>query len=298
VATARTTEVATARGSAIMNVPSGEWNKEKCLVAKGISLNEFDREGLECSKGQASRQQLLSETLYGTLPSVHEASLKKHLSVCLVSAHPLVLGQFRQALLASRYHLQERTLEAIVTRDASKSVVPRASIYVIDSEKPRAILELLISRIMERFPRAKFLLMGDKFKERNTFPLLRIGVKGVVRYEDLHKDLPKALQAVGSGGFWVPRSLLSSFVDSVIAKSGFPKTSSTAAHLSPRENEIISHLLANLSNKEIASKLNISERTVKFHVSNLLEKFNVKRRSDLILLHYQHLMTPKMLGKG
>lgn len=46
-------------------------------------------------------------------------------------------------------------------------------------------------------------------------------------------------------------------------------------------------MLENLSNKEIACKLNISERTVKFRVSNLLAKFGVRRRADLILLCYQ-----------
>jgi hypothetical protein len=46
-------------------------------------------------------------------------------------------------------------------------------------------------------------------------------------------------------------------------------------------------LLENLANKEIANKLNISERTVKFHVSNLLAKYKVQRRADLILLSYQ-----------
>ena len=43
-------------------------------------------------------------------------------------------------------------------------------------------------------------------------------------------------------------------------------------------------LLGHLSNKEIAEKLGLTERTVKFHVSNLLVKHDVKRRADLILL--------------
>ena len=60
--------------------------------------------------------------------------------------------------------------------------------------------------------------------------------------------------------------------------------------LSRREQEVLDSLLENLSNKEIASKLNIAERTVKFHVSNLLSKFGVRRRADLILLTFQRRM--------
>jgi Bacterial regulatory proteins, luxR family len=48
----------------------------------------------------------------------------------------------------------------------------------------------------------------------------------------------------------------------------------------------------NLVNKEIGSRLNISERTVKFHVSNILSKFGVRRRADLILLCYQKRSLP------
>ena len=53
-------------------------------------------------------------------------------------------------------------------------------------------------------------------------------------------------------------------------------------HLSPRKKEILKCILQSLSNKEIASQLNISVRTVKFHVSLLFEKFNVGNRFDLI----------------
>ena len=50
---------------------------------------------------------------------------------------------------------------------------------------------------------------------------------------------------------------------------------------------VLNGLLENLANKEVADRLHISERTVKFHVSNLLAKFGVRRRADLILLCFQ-----------
>lgn len=53
--------------------------------------------------------------------------------------------------------------------------------------------------------------------------------------------------------------------------------------LSRRQNEVLAAIAQNLSNKEIAAKLNVSVRTVKFHVSTLLEKFEVRGRVDLMI---------------
>ena len=55
----------------------------------------------------------------------------------------------------------------------------------------------------------------------------------------------------------------------------------TGVRLSPREREVLECVLMNKSNKEIGSQLNICERTVKFHVSALLAKFNVRDRAGL-----------------
>ena len=53
------------------------------------------------------------------------------------------------------------------------------------------------------------------------------------------------------------------------------------ASLSPRQKEILHSVLCNRANKEIASKLNITVRTVKFHISSLLSKFGVENRTEL-----------------
>lgn len=53
------------------------------------------------------------------------------------------------------------------------------------------------------------------------------------------------------------------------------------ASLSPRQREVLHSVINNRANKEIASKLNITVRTVKFHISTLLSKFGVDSRSEL-----------------
>jgi DNA-binding CsgD family transcriptional regulator len=62
---------------------------------------------------------------------------------------------------------------------------------------------------------------------------------------------------------------------SVARMPGFP--------LSRRQREVLANVTQNMTNKEIAAKLNVSVRTIKFHVSTLLEKFDVQGRVDLML---------------
>ena len=60
--------------------------------------------------------------------------------------------------------------------------------------------------------------------------------------------------------------------------------------LTRREEEVLAGVSDSLSNKEIASKLNLSERTVKFHVSSLLAKFQVRGRMELVREAARHAM--------
>ena len=130
--------------------------------------------------------------------------------------------------------------------------------------------------------------MGDNIKETDSFALLRQGAKGILTYAEAREQLPRALTQVAAGGIWVARPVLSRFVDSILSTTqGRRLRVDSPNELSRREQEVLAGLLENLANKEVADRLHISERTVKFHVSNLLAKFGVRRRADLILLCYQ-----------
>ncbi len=211
------------------------------------------------------------------------ASTRK-ISVCLLANHPLVLAEFQRLLSTIPARVQPKRVEPQLSDKAS---LPRASVYVVDFDGNRMATESLVAKVMERYPNARVLLVGGDFSEDVAFPLLRLGVKGLLQHAQLADQLQRALQSIDAGGYWVPRTLLSRFVDSVLAKTTHGAAMSSRARLSRREKEVIQALLENLSNKEIGSRLNISERTVKFHVSNLLRKFGVGRRADLIVMAYQ-----------
>jgi len=199
----------------------------------------------------------------------------------------LVVSELEAALARSGFRIQTLRLEQGLAGSPKELELPRAQVHVVDGQAPRPVTERLVVAFLNRYPEAPLLVLAEKFTDSNAFPLLRMGTKGLLRYADVRKQLSRAVRAVAAGGFWVPRSLLARFVDSLLSRAGRPRASAHPADLSRREREVLEGLLENLSNKEIASKLHISERTVKFHVSSILAKFNVRRRADLILRFYQ-----------
>jgi DNA-binding NarL/FixJ family response regulator len=66
----------------------------------------------------------------------------------------------------------------------------------------------------------------------------------------------------------------------------------TSVKLTRREEEVLDGVLRSLANKEIACELNLSERTVKFHVSSLLSKFKVRSRMELMREASNQVMKP------
>jgi DNA-binding NarL/FixJ family response regulator len=214
---------------------------------------------------------------------------KHGLRVCLLSPHPMVLNEFHRLLEDSGFLITSKQLDSMLAPDLRNLDVPRASVYVVDAHAARQATGVLLGNILEHNSGARLLVVGDRLKESDSYTLLRQGVKGILTYAEAREQLPRALPQVASGGIWVPRPVLSRFVDSILTGRQARRLNPTDStnELSHREQEVLTGLLENLANKELAQKMKISERTVKFHVSNLLAKFGVRRRADLILLCYQ-----------
>jgi DNA-binding NarL/FixJ family response regulator len=206
--------------------------------------------------------------------------------VCLLWKHPLVLAEVRRVLSDEPFELLPVRIESSPF-SSLEGLLPRETLlHVIDSDALASQTATLVTHVLAVNPSARPIVMGEEFSEATAFSLLRHGAKGIVTYAEVSKRLARILREVDGGGFWVPRALLSRFVDATRAESAPRRPVGRTPSLTPREREIVDDLLHNLSNKEIAQKHRISDRTAKFHVSNVLAKYGVKRRVDLLLLSF------------
>jgi two-component system response regulator DevR len=248
-----------------------------------------------CPRGQArsSRRSggLPRLTESSRLRALRKVSSTRRVSVCLFSFHPLLLSEFQRLLSGDDVRVVDRRVERNRAPDASLPV-PRASVYVVEAHSQEHVTEAFIAAILARFPKGRIIVVAEELSESLAFPLLRRGAKGLLKYSEVVTYLPRTLREVAGGGFWVPRPLLSGFVDSTLETTRRPRPAPMSKELSRREKEVADLLLENLSNKEIGSRLHVSERTAKFHISNLLAKYGVQRRADLILLFVQSERRP------
>jgi DNA-binding NarL/FixJ family response regulator len=102
-------------------------------------------------------------------------------------------------------------------------------------------------------------------------------IQGFVPYSQAKRHLAPALRTLSNGHRWLPRKAFEYLAQLATHTSGTPKT----ARFTPREEAIILLLRGRLSNKEIAGRLHISERTVNFHLANVFDKLGVQDRHSV-----------------
>ena len=128
-------------------------------------------------------------------------------------------------------------------------------------------------------------LLADQPAENDALAALGAGAAGYCNGHAAADVLLQVATVVGNGGLWVGQALMQRFLTATVRL--LPTTTAPGSwqeRLTGREREAARLLAAGASNKEIARQLDITERTVKAHVSAMLEKLGARDRLQLSLL--------------
>jgi DNA-binding NarL/FixJ family response regulator len=201
----------------------------------------------------------------------------------LFCRHPVAQERFARRLSKAGFEVVVSPELRLQNPDNAARQAAPASLAVLDCSDAEAAVEF-VRTLRIKQPSLPVLVLLPKLEGPHTYALLRLGVKGLWAYSQTPRELSRAACQVAGGGYCVPRELLTGFIESILPELYGSKSLAPEVEISRREREVLDLLLENLSNKEIAAKLFVAERTVKFHVSNLLSKFGVHRRADLIVM--------------
>ncbi len=205
-------------------------------------------------------------------------------TLCLLSQDPLLVSSFQE--MAYLRGFQFRLANSMTAQDGAVPELPVANLYVIDTQVLGVDLAGSVAEIVSKNPACKVLVVGEEFRPQLSYPLLSMGVRGLLLRSRIKMELANAVEAVAAGGFWVPRTLLSGFVDSVIGSVRRTKFALGMAELDDTESKLLDAVLKNVPDEEIARTVELNGDEIPQRVSGLLKKFGVRRRADLILLSF------------
>lgn len=132
---------------------------------------------------------------------------------------------------------------------------------------------------------AKILFLTTFSDDEYVVRALKIGAKGYIIKQNFESIVP-ALQAVFIGQNVYGDDIVSK-IPKLINKD--EKIDFSAYGITEKELEIIRAVADGLSNKEIASKLYLSEGTVRNSISNILDKLNLRDRTQLAVFYYKNI---------
>ena len=136
-------------------------------------------------------------------------------------------------------------------------------------------------RVVAKGLPVRVIALTASIDEARMMGVLRAGAAGYVRKDAEPETLLAAVRAVAAGGTYIDPTVGRHLVASrLTAASG---VASPADDLTPRELDVLRHLVQGRSNREIAATLDIGDETVKTHVARVLSKLQVENRAQAIV---------------
>ena len=143
-----------------------------------------------------------------------------------------------------------------------------------------------LDNIKKNYPTSRTVVLANSPNQAEAFYSMSIGVQGYCHAFSDPKLLKEVRTVVSHGGIWMGNDLLKQLIEITTSLVGNqPQQVSELLHkLTKREQDVAIEAAKGLSNKEIARILNITERTVKAHLSSAFETLKAKDRLQLALM--------------
>ncbi len=176
--------------------------------------------------------------------------------------------------------------EAATGREAvEKAGRLRPNIVIIDITMPELNGLEATRQIRRAVPQTLVLVLTVHESEELLAEVLRSGAHGCMLKSDAGRELVSAIETLTQGKPFLTSKVAGILLSHQIGKVGIgDKVDFAGPHLSGREREVIQLLAEGKSNKEVATLLNLSVKTVQTHRANIMRKLNLHSLGQLI--HY------------
>lgn len=207
------------------------------------------------------------------------------LHVAIVDDHPLFREGVAHILRA------QPDIEVVAEGDSAGDAVRIAAdrmpdVMLLDISMPGGGVAA-VQEISHAYPVIKVVMLTVSEEEDDVTAALRAGARAYVLKGVAARELVRILRGVANGEVYVTPSLAASLLFEMTNQATGATGASSANRLddlTEREHQILERVAAGDSNKEIGAQLHLSEKTVKHHMTNILQKLQVRNRVEAALL--------------
>jgi two-component system nitrate/nitrite response regulator NarL len=203
------------------------------------------------------------------------------ITVVIVDDHPL----FREGvahIIASAPDLSLMAEGATAAEALALAAEHQPDILLLDLDMPGGGLSILAGAA-EVAPQTRVVVLTASGDEEHVISAFRAGVRGYILKGVGSRELIDILRQIKAGQGYVPPGLGAVLISGLTAPQPAPARS-PLDELTPREQQILQQIAAGLSNKEIGRQFSLTEKTVKYYVSNILLKLQARNRTEAAMI--------------
>jgi DNA-binding NarL/FixJ family response regulator len=152
----------------------------------------------------------------------------------------------------------------------------RPDVVVLDLRLPRVSGFEVITQIRAEFPTARIVILSNYHGSEDIYRAVRNGAMAYLTKDASGEELLNAIQSVDRGLRYFPHVALDRLAERT-----------PSVELTPRESEVLTCITQGRSNREIAEELGIAEKTVRIHVSAVLDKMGARDRTQATIFALQ-----------
>jgi two-component system nitrate/nitrite response regulator NarL len=223
-------------------------------------------------------------------------SREKTSRIVIADDHPIFRDGLRRLLDADpRFEVVGEAGDGIEAVAQVAKLKP--DILLLDLSMPRANGLKALQELTELGIPVRTVLLTAAIDQDETVTALQFGARGVILKESATKLLYRCLQAVMADEYWVGHERVHDIVEHLRAATRrAAQTATPAQMLTRRELQIVSAVVEGASNKEIGRQFDLSEQTVKNHLSHIFDKVGVSNRLELALYAIHHKLLRQKPG--